>query len=811
MSLDRKRHIHTDHMLRNYIKIAWRNVVKHKLSSVINMGGLALGMTVAILIGLWLYDELSFNTCHENYARIAQVMANMKFNGEAYTIDTHPMPLASELRNDFSDDFTQVVMSVQESHVLSLGEGRFAETGNYMESGAPDMLTLKMLSGSREGLRDTYSILLSASLSRKLFGNTDPLNRVIKIDNQQSVMVTGVYEDIPDNSDFSNLAFIAPFDLYLASFDWARNKYTNWTNNSVRIYLQLSPHADLQKVSARLSHILASHSPKDEPGYTSVLFLHPMNRWHLYSSFKNGVRVTSDQLQMIWLYTTIGFCVLLLACINFMNLSTARSGKRAKEVGIRKAIGSPRSRLIKQFFSESLVIAFLSFGIALLLVQCSLPWFNGIAGKAIQMPWTSPLFWLSGMIFTLLTGLLAGSYPALYLSSFSPVRVLKGPVRMGRLAAIPRKVLVVVQFTVSIILIIGTMIVYRQIRFAKDRPVGYAQERLLQVQLNSEDFKTQYQIFAEQLKNAGIAVSVAASASPVTSIWSTNSGFSWEGRQDAKAITFSTIAITPSYGQTIGWQFKSGRDFSPALTSDSSGLVINESAAKLMGLSHPTGETIAWDQIAGQSFTILGVVRDMVMESPFQQASPTIFFIHRRDGMNCLLIKLNPAIGASTALSKMETIYRKLVPGAPFDYAFVNDAFNNKFASEERIDNLAGVFAGLAILISCLGLFGLAAFIAEQRTKEISIRKVLGATTFRLWGLLSKDFVLLVFLSCIIASPVAYYLLHQWLGKFEYRIGMSWWIFVAAGLGALLISLLTVSYQAIYVALTNPVKSLKSE
>jgi len=495
-----------------------------------------------------------------------------------------------------------------------------------------------------------------------------------------------------------------------------------------------------------------------------------------------------------------------------MNLSTARSEKRAKEVGIRKAIGSVRKQLISQFFSESLLVAVLAFVLSVALVQLTLPWFNSVADKKISILWSYPLFWLAGIVFTIFTGLLAGSYPALYLSSFDPVKVLKGTFRVGRFASIPRKILVVLQFTVSIMLIIGTIIVYRQIQFTKNRPVGYSRDGLLQVQMSSPDFQGKYDVLRSELKNTGAVAEIAESASPVTSIWSTNKGFAWKGKDVPTETDFGTITITHEYGKTIGWQFLDGRDFSKEFASDSSGIVINEASTKLMGLKNPVGETIKWEGNKDRSFKILGVIKDMVMESPFMPAYPTMFFISLHgDAMNYIFIKINPLVSTRGALLKIEAVFKKLIPDSPFEYSFVNEEYAKKFAAEERVGKLAGFFALLAIFISCLGLFGLASFVAEQRTKEIGIRKVLGASTFSLWRLLSNEFSRLVFISLLIAVPIAYYFMHNWLQEYQYRAPLSWWIFVAAGVGALAITLLTVSFQAIKAAVANPVKSLRTE
>jgi putative ABC transport system permease protein len=796
-------------MFKSYLKSALRNLRKYKAQSFNNIFGLSIGMAVALLIGLWIWDELSFNKYHQNYDLIAEVQSHANYNGEIFTINSHPMPLAAEIRSTYGSDFKYVVMSTHtERHMLSSGDNKFSESGKYMQPEAPDMLTLKMLKGSRTGLKELNAVFLTASLAKKIFGDTDPLNKIVKIDNAVDVKVTGVYEDLPDNTDFKDMSFIAPFDLYLSSYAWARKKYTDWGNIAINIYVQVKPGVQYDKASAHIRNALTPHIGNEFAERKPILFLQPMSRWHLYSKFENGVNVTSDQLQYIRFYAIIGLFVLLLACINFMNLSTARSEQRAKEVGIRKVMGSRRKQLITQFFSESLVLASFSFLLAIIIVQLSLPWFNQVADKKIQVPWDSPLFWLAGIAFTVFTGILAGSYPAIYLSSFNPVKVLKGTFRAGRLAAVPRKVLVVIQFTVSIMLFIGTVIVYRQIQFAKDRPVGYSNHALLQIRINSPEFQDHYKVFSNEVKNTGVVSEVAASASPLTSIWSTNTGFTWKSKQNTAATEFSTINISQDYGKAIGWQLAKGRDFSSDQATDSSGFVINEEAAKLFGMQDPVGESIEWDQGKKKSFKILGVVKDMVMESPFSSIPPTIFFIYKRDDPNFIFLKLNPQASAGNAMARIAAIFKKINPNTTLEYSFVNDEFNKKFAAEERVGTLAGLFATLAILISCMGLFGLVSFVAEQRTKEISVRKVLGASVFDVWRILNREFVMQVGIAALIAIPSAYYIMSNWLQHYVYRSNMSWWIFVLAAVGALLVALLTASYRSIKTALANPATNL---
>ncbi|MCW3116040.1 MAG: FtsX-like permease family protein, partial [Chitinophagaceae bacterium] len=512
-------------------------------------------------------------------------------------------------------------------------------------------------------------------------------------------------------------------------------------------------------------------------------------------------------IQYVWLFGIIGVFVLLLACINFMNLSTARSEKRAKEVGIRKAVGSLRTQLVVQFFSESLLVALLAFVLSIVLVQLILPFFNEVAGKKMSILWANPLFWLLGIGFSLITGLIAGSYPALYLSSFNPVKVLKGTFRAGRLAAIPRKVLVVVQFTVSVILIIGTIIVFRQIQFAKSRPIGYSRDGLITLPMVTTDIHNHFEVVKNELVNSGAIASMTEAGSPTTAVWSTNAGFDWKGKDPGLAVEFPNIDVSYDYGKTVGWQFKEGRDFSREFLTDSTAFVLNETAAKFVGIKNPVGETLKWD---GVPFKIIGVIKDMVVESPYAAVRPTLFHLSTYPG-SVVIAKINPTASVSDSLRKIETVFKKYNPAQPFDYQFVDEEYAKKFGNEQRVGKLSSFFAALAIFISCLGLFGMASFVAEQRTKEIGVRKVLGASVFNLWRLLSKDFVLLVLLSCAIAIPIAYYFLHEWLLRYEYRTEISWWIFAASCFGALIITLLTVSFQSIKAALMNPVKSLRTE
>lgn len=809
-------------MLKSYSKIIFRNLWKNKGYSAINMGGLAIGMGVAILIGLWIYDELSFNRYFKKYDRVGQILQDRVENGEKKTWFSLPVPFIAELKTHYASHFKHIIASTQTGErVLTAGDTKLSRNGQFVDAGAPELFSLRMVRGSLSALEDRQGIILSQSTARALFGDSDPMNKLVKLDTDFNLKVTGIYEDFPQNTKFSNVQFMGSWDYFLEKNQYMRDK--KWDNHAICVYVELADRTDFKTASeairlSELSAIRKMDDMREETATRPEMWVHPMKDWHLYSDFRNGA-VGDGPVKYIWMVGLIGFFVLLLACINFVNLSTARSEKRAREVGVRKAIGSLRMQLVGQFFSESFLVVLLSFFVALVGAVLSLPWFNELAAKQMVIPWDNFYFWICSAVFIIATSVLAGGYPAIYLTSFQPVKVLKGSgsslrTHFGPFAYTPRQVLVVLQFTISVTLIICTSIVYRQIRFAKERPVGYSRDGLLMVPMKTDDFYGKTDLFRSELRNTGMVEEVAESQSPVTGVWSSNEGFSWEGMPEGFVETFATLTVSPEYAQTAGWQFVGGRNFSKNLASDSSGFVINESAARLLGVANPVGMVVSWksqwmtDNIR-KSFTVLGVVKDMVMESPFAPVKPTVFFLF--GSPNWINIRLNPQVSSAVALPVIEQVFRKLVPAAPFEYKFADVEYDAKFRTEERIGKLAGFFALLAVLISCLGLFGLASFTAEQRTREIGIRKVLGASLAALWGLLSKDFVLLVAIASLIASPLAWYSMSEWLQNYQYRTEISWWIFVLAAAGALVLTLATVSYQAMKAAWMDPVKSLRSE
>ena len=811
--------VNTNDMYRSYFKIGWRNIIKNKGYSSINIIGLASGMAVAMLIGLWVHDELTFNTYFKNYERIAQVTKAGQWEGKYMQGQRYlPYPLIEELQTTYAQNFKHVVPISGPGGfdaVLSTPEKMLTKKGMYIGEGAPEMFSWEMVYGDWRGLKDLHAVMISESTAKAFFGGADPLGKPMKINNNTELTVTGVFKDFPRNTELYGLEFFEPWNFYLTDAPFIKKQ--GWDNHFLFAYVEIAPNKTMDEVAAAIKKaemkaIEHLDYMQNELKYDYDILLHPMSRWHLYSEYKEG-QLQNGPIQFVWFIGSIGVFVLLLACINFMNLSTARSEKRAKEVGIRKTVGSVRGQLVRQFFVEAFLVVLFSFGLTLILVYTTLPWFNELSGKEISFPIDQSWFWIASAGFVLITGTLAGSYPALYLSSFKPITVLKGTYRAARFASIPRKILVVVQFSVSVMLIACTGIVYQQLMFVKDRPVGYTREGLITVRKKSDAFDVKAQTLRTELKNSGAVIDIAESGGSLTGTWSHNGGFSWKGKDPSFEDNFATLNVSPGFGKTVGWEFISGRDFAEDIASDSAGLILNEAAVKYMNLSQdPVGMTIRWTNRAwgvDQDFHVVGVIKDMLMNSPFEPVKPAVYLTYGYERV--LLLRINPEIANGEALPKIEKVFATVIPNIPFDYRFVDLEFDNKFSNEERVGKLAGIFSILAIFISCLGLFGLASFVAEQRTKEIGVRKVLGASIINLWRMLSQEFVWLVVIACVIAIPLAYYVVSTGLQRYEYKTTIGWQIFAAAGGGALLITFLTVSYHAVKAALANPVKSLRTE
>ncbi|WP_296317342.1 ABC transporter permease [Winogradskyella sp. UBA3174] len=799
-------------MFKNYFKIAFRNLIKNKVYSFINISGLAIGMAATILIGLWIADELNYNNHFKNKATIAQVFQHQTMNDAVNTGPAIPRPLEFALRQDHNDNFKHIVMaSWEQPRYLKFGETNIYILGNAMQEGAANLLDLTIIEGEKNGLKEKNSIMLSQSTAKTLFGSNSAIGEIIKLNNEDDLIVKGVYKDIQVNNTFSGMEYLIPWKYYVTTQDWLESAKESWGNNSFQMFVQINENTSIDAVNSKIIDVKKNASA-DTAEFNPQLFLFPMTDWYLRNDFENGVQA-GGRIENVWLFGVIGLFILLLACINFVNLSTARSEKRATEVGIRKAIGSKRGQLIFQFLSESFLIVFLSFVFALGIVLLFLNGFNNLASKAIVFPWANIQFWLISLIFVIVTAFLAGSYPALYLSSFNPVAVLKGTFKSGRFASLPRKILVVTQFTVSIALIIGTLVVMNQIQFSKDRPIGYDNEGLIQIPVMSNEFIGKRDLMREQFMASGGAIEMAGTSAPMTNVWSNRSGYTWDGKPAGFQEDLAYTTVSYEFVETLGLKIIAGRGFSREFATDSNAVILNQTAVKYMALIDPIGKYIRDSDIEDiePPLKIVGIVEDMIIQSPYSPVKQAMYVFERNSNTAFYNVRLNPKKSTSENLALVENVFKRNFSNTPFDYQFVDEEYGAKFSSEERIASLARVFTALAIFISCLGLFGLASFVAEQRTKEIGVRKVLGGSISQLWLLLSKDFITLVVIALLIACPLAYYIMGQWLQKFSYRTSVSWDVFAIACFGALIITLITVSFQAIKAATANPVDALRTE
>ncbi|HTR29631.1 MAG TPA: ABC transporter permease [Puia sp.] len=796
-------------MIRNHFLVAWRNLLKNKGYTSINILGLAIGMAVTLLIALWAIRQYSYDRFLPGFRQAYHV--KMNFTGQhdgTTTQDATSLPLADVLRKEVPGikRVAEANWIGNDASGLVVGDKKLYVNGGAAGSAFWQIFPFPFVKGDpATAFRDPYSIVIDQATAKALFGEKDPLNQAIKIDNDKIVKVTGVIKNIPSNSSLK-FSFLLPFDFLEQTQDWIRQSRTHWTYNSFQIFVQLDSGASYANIAPKIKNLVYDRSPEMRAGKPAI-WLQPHMDEHLYSEYKNG-KVAGGFIDYVHHFTIIGLLVLVIACVNFMNLSTARSEKRAREVGVRKALGSKRKDLIVQFLTESTVIAGISSLLAMLLVQLLLPAFNAMTSETIRMPWSSPVFWFCMLGYVLLTGLFAGSRPAVYLSSFNPVSVLKGAVTAGRSATFSRRVLVVMQFSCSVALIISTIIVYRQLQYAKDRPIGYDANRLMMTDM-SADLVKNFNALRQEMINTGMVEDAATSSSIVTEMQSHCSLDNWPGKTAAdESVNIGSVWVSASYFKALGMQVVAGRDFSTDIHADSGGVILNEAAVRRIGLKDPIGKLVTWNCI-GAPVRVLGVVKDALMESPFKPVAPAIFY--HSDWGNSLLYRLSAHTKTRDALPALAKLFEKYNPAYPWSYHFVDEVYNQKFDLEVLVGRLAGIFAGLAILISCLGLFGLAAFVAEQRTREIGIRKVLGASVSQLWVLLSMDFLLLVLISCVIASPIAFYFLHGWLQQYDYRISIGAAVFLLAAAMAILITVLTVSFQAIKAAMANPVKSIRTE
>jgi ABC-type antimicrobial peptide transport system permease subunit len=792
-------------MFKNYFKLSWRNLIKNKTYSFFNIGGLAVGMAVALLIGLWMYNELSANKHFKNYDSLCQVIMHQSNEGEITTSWVTPFSLGDELKSKYSDFKATAMCDGGGRHALANGDKIVMKDGFFIGDDAVNMFSFNILYGNKNPLHDPYSIVLTDETARILFNTINAVGKIVKLDNAHDVKVTAVVAKQRKNSSLV-FDYLLPWKLQESIYPDTKNYESDWGNDSWQTFVQLNDNANIESVNAKIKDLVLNHFPDDENMHAAKpqIELFPMSKWKLYADFENGKSV-GGYIKYVRLFGILGLIVLLIACINFMNLSTARSSKRAKEIGIRKAFGSLRKQLIAQFLSESMLIAIIAFLLSLVIVFFALPYFNKLTNKDMSLFIANPLFWSLIIVFTLLTGLIAGSYPALYLSSFNPVKVLKGNINTGRGSALPRKVLVVIQFTSSVVLMVGTIIIYQQIQHGKDRPIGYEKNRLISVNY-SVAMNKNFDALQNDLLACQAIYSMCKSNSSATDICCSQNGWEWQGSKPTDKTTgINTIATEYNFTKTLGIKMVMGRDFSPDYSTDSAAVILNQAAVKLMRLKNPVGETIKWN---GQNKTIIGVVPDLQMESPFRSVSPMIIKFSK-DWVNSLIVRINPNVSMSKAINIIKTIFEKY--NSQFDYQFADEEYAKKFNYEEWVANLAAIITIIAIFISCLGLFGLASYMAEQRTKEIGVRRVLGASVPYIWQLLSKDFIVLVLIACTIAVPIAWFLMNNWLSTYQYKVNIGVGVFALVIAASVVITLLTVSFQAIKAAIANPVKSLRTE
>ena len=788
-------------MIKNYFKTAWRNLLQNKTFSLINIFGLALGMTCSLVIMLWLNDEMKKDKFHQNGKRLYRVMENQFYSGNVSTFDATPGILAENIVKDIPDIQMASQMLWEEEPLFTVDNTYDKEKGRYVEKDFLRMFSFKLTKGDPvTALARPDAVVISKKLADKYFKGLDPVGKMIRIDNTDNVMVTGVLDEIPESSSLT-FDFLMSFEQWRKKNDWAKD----WGNNGPRCYVMLAPNTSVDKVNAKIKNYIKTKNKESNVN----LFLQNYGESYLYSDWENG-KQNGGRIEYVKIFSIVGIIILVIACINFMNLATARSLRRAREIGVRKVVGAGKRQLIGQFIGESLFVSFLAICISLVIVMLLLPSFNTLTEKHLSLDFTDPSFLLLLLGLVLVTGIISGSYPALFMSSLKPIIVLKGLLKFKPGATYFRKALVVFQFALSIILILGMIVIYRQIDFIHNKNLGFAKEDLLYMPLEGELQKT-YPTFKEQLlKQPGIKYVSSAQSNPLE-VGSSTSGVRWPGKDTTKLILFSSNPITYDYIKTMGIQLVEGRDFSTEYGLDTMNYLVNEAAAKKIGYKDPVGKELTmW----GDKGMIVGLMKDYHHNSLHVPIEPLILRLHKMSwGGNYwgnVIVRTEKG-KTKQAIASMEKLYKQFNPGFPFKYYFTDDEIANRYKAEYTVSKLSRYFAFLAIFISCLGLFGLVTFTAEQKTKEIGIRKVLGASVTGIVGMLSKDFLTLVVIAAVIAFPVAWLAMHRWLNDFAYRVNIGWWVFVIAGVIALLIALLTISFQSIKAAIANPVKSLRTE
>jgi putative ABC transport system permease protein len=787
-------------MFRNYFKIALRNLTRNSVYSFINIGGLAIGLASCILIILWVADELSFDRFHDNAQDLNQVWINATFDGEINTWNSVPYPTYMALRSVDSRIKNTCVSNWGGTSLLTVGDTRLKKNSYYVTEEFLEMFRFPLVNGDAANvLDDPSSIVLTEATAEAMFGKENPMGQVIRVDNSLDLKVTGILKNIPTNSSFAFDCLISHKQIEMQP--WFKDEGASWDNYSFQVYAELQPGTNKAEVDATIKDVLAKNGQLDVP---REFFLHSLPDWRLRTNFVNG-KISGGRMDYVQGFSLIAGLVLIIACINFMNLATARSERRAREVGVRKSVGSRRYELVLQFLGESVMVTTIAYVIAMMIVELALPFYNNLTEKKLFLDYTNTTFWFFSILVVLIIGLLSGSYPALYLSAFNPVKVLKGKLVAERGGTTPRKVLVVVQFFFSIVLIISTFVITEQISYVKKRDLGYNQENLITVPFTEEIGKN-FKVLRQELITTGAVASVTRSNSPITEVYA-NNFMSWPGKPEEQKVMFITIATEQDYTKTMGIKVLEGRDFID--DRDTTSVLVNKAAADLMDLENTIGTKVGYWGNEDRA-TIVGVIDNVTMNSPYREAAP-MFITYMPSWASAVTIRLEPTSDLTGAITKVEQVFNNYNPAYPFEYSFVDQEFAKKFATINLIGTLANIFAGLAIIITGLGLFGLASFTAEQRTKEIGIRKVMGASVSGLVALISKEFSWLVIVAFLIATPVAWWSMTSFLQRYAYRIDFPWWALALGGVLTLAFALIIVGTQALKAAQGNPVKALRSE
>ncbi len=790
-------------MFTNYLKAYLRNLWKNRTYTFLNIVGLAVGITCSTLIFLWVEDEFNWDHTFASKSKyLYRVEDNQTYDGTTFTFEATPGPLAAGMRADIPGIANTSHLTWNNQALFSLNDKPLYQTGNFCDTSFLSMFKLNFTEGNpATALNDIHSLVISHDMAIAFFGAIDPLGKTLRMNNADQYTITGVFDDLPENTSF-RFHWLANYQAFYKDNTWLQG----WSTNGIMTFVELKPTASL----AAVNKVLTNYVQDKSPGAAMKGFLFPMSQWRLYSSFKNGKQDPSNgRIQYVRIFALIAWIILVIACINFMNLATASSERRAREVGVRKVLGAGKGKLIGQFIGESLLMAFLAVIVSVGLTALTLPAFNSLVEKQLAFGLQNPVHIAGLLAIGLLCGLLAGSYPSFYLSSFNPVNVLKGlKLKDANGAVYIRKGLVVLQFATSIVFIITTCIIYEQLQHVQHRPMGYEKQGLLYVQLQGK-MNEHFAAIRNDLIHSGFVSDATTSSNPILQLGSNTGDFEWEGKDPHQQILITVENAGPHYLPTMGMTLAAGRDFHEVTAQDSSNVIINETLARIITKGNAVGSLVTRDG-GKQKWRVVGVVKDFVYNDMYQSAAPLILFC---DPANTYVmsVRLKANADVPKALAATQQVLKASNPGYPFEYRFVNDEFENLFKTETLTGRLSGIFAALAVFISCLGLFGLAAYAAERRTKEIGVRKVLGASVSRLTGMLSADFLWLVVIACVFALPTAGLIMHNWLKNYAYRTGLDWVIFVLAGAGALVIALVTVSFITIRASLANPIKSLRTE